>query len=251
MQILKYQSLKNKFVLLDQRNNPVTIVSPSHAQKICAEHSVDGVLILYQNKNTPEITMFNSDGSDGQLCLNGARCVAHYLHTKHNFPTKFDLLIGNKIITNKIDGNSITQQIPLGSYLGTKKITCKAGEFSGHIIDVGNPHFIIFQKQHLVWLTKNGYLIEQHPVFPNKTNVEFIWKTGQSEYTVLNYERGCGITQACSSGAAAITQLLLLHLHEPSDQYQIEPQKIQICMRGGTVISWLTNNQIALYATVS
>ena len=253
---LFYESLGNKFILFDQPNHKIT---PQIAKELCKKHSIDGVLIVHRG-TPPSITMFNADGSDGQLCLNGARCVAHYLHTKHNFPNQFDLLMGNKTIATTIEGDLITQKIPLGASLGAKKITCDAGEFCGHVVDVGNPHFIIFQKQNLDWLTKNGHLIESHTSFPNKTNVEFVWPTGPSAYTALIYERGCGVTQACSSGAAAITQLLHeKKLHDETAHLKVcmeSPRttafmQVQIRMLGGTVTCWITDNQIALRARVT
>ena len=230
----KYQSLGNKFVLLENQE-----ISPTLAQELCAKYRVDGVLVLYHG-TPPYVFMFNPDGSDGQLCLNGARCVAHHLHKNHNFPNRFDLRMGKKTIKTTIYDDGIMQKIPLGAYLGEKKITCKAGEFWGHVVDVGNPHVIIFEKQTVNWLTKNGPYIERHDAFPNKTNVEFVWPTGPTTYTALMYERGCGVTQACSSGAAAIAQLL-----DKKNGHNGVP--ITITMLGGQITCWVTGEYITLH----
>ena len=77
----------------------------------------------------------------------------------------------------------------------------------------------------LVFLKNNGHLIEQHPAFPNRTNVEFVWQKKAGEYNVLVYERGCGITRACSSGAAAITWLLQ------------DERPLRLSMLGGVVVT--------------
>jgi len=187
--------------------------------------------------------MFNTDGSDGQLCLNGARCAANYLYKYHNYPNQFELTMGEKTITNTIEHKNetitITQKIPTGAYLGEKRIAANKRDFLGHIVDIGNPHFIVFEQTDRKWLEHYGRSIEQHKAFPNKTNVEFIWphKTKKNAYHILVYERGCGVTQACSSAAAAVTQLLRkkkrVRLNEP----------VNLCMLGGVLTGLITKEQ--------
>ena len=66
---------------------------------------------------------------------------------------------------------------------------------------------MILEKIDLSWLQQYGNEIENHKDFPNRTNVEFVWKA-ENNYHALVYERGCGITKACGTGAAAIAQTL-------------------------------------------
>ena len=101
------------------------------------------------------------------------------------------------------------------------------------MVDVGNPHFIIFKKTNQQWLCENGNLFENHKTFKNKTNTEFIWQhENKKTFNALVYERGCGITQACGSGAAAIIQTLL-----KTKQIKLN-EKIKIQMLGGTLEIW-------------
>jgi diaminopimelate epimerase len=226
---VKYESLGNAFILVDIPENNYEIKS--------VKTKTDGTLFLKKNKSVPEIFMFNSDGSNGNFCVNGARCVAHYLYTKHNFPPEFELCMGSKKIKNKIEklGDKIfvTQFIDIGTVLGKKSLKTKAETFTGYMVDVGNPHFIIFKKQNVTWLSKNGHLIENHKEFENRTNIEFVW----GKYNSIVYERGCGVTKACGSGMAAITTLLFF-----MKKIELE-EKIKIRMPGGEIESFVSKNK--------
>ena len=153
-------------------------------------------------------------------------------------------------ITKNSDTPIITQHVPKGTVHEKTTITItdhcnKKQKLTGTLVNVGNPHFILFQKQTLDWLTQNGKLIETDQSFPNKTNVEFVWQDDgeKDSYNVIVYERGCGITQACGSGAAAITSLLFY-------KKTIEQnRKITLCFPGGQITCWITPDEhIALQA---
>lgn len=209
MNRIKCQSLGNSFVLLDYYKTEEAVNETLFARP---EESCDGTLVLQKNSDgTPSVKIFNLDGSDGQLCLNGARCVARHLHTVYKFPHDFSITMGKKTIRHVITPPSISQFLDMGKCLDKTSVPVDGRLFHGTIVDVGNPHFIIRQSCSLDWLKAHGSIIEHHSSFPNRTNVEFIWKKNPSEYEVLVYERGCGITQACSSGAAAIATLLFTH----------------------------------------
>ncbi len=125
----------------------------------------------------------------------------------------------------------------LPDYQGQHKLSISGKVLSGHIVSVGNPHFVIQQKIGLNWLQINGARIEQHRDFPNRTNVEFVWPMDESNnYKILVHERGCGITLACGSGAAAVMRTL----------YQLRKvtnnEKIMLNMQGGTIESYLDND---------
>jgi diaminopimelate epimerase len=226
---LKYQSLGNDFILFDWYKKPETYINnvlseanfPLMVQQMCERRlgvGADGVLVLKGCTSTsmPEMLIFNSDGSKAEMCMNGLRCVAHQLYAAYNFPTQFKLKVGQRIVecfifkpSDFLDQTLIRTNVGLVDYLGEKSITTSQGSFSGHVVSVGNPHFILFQKTTLDWLEKNGSEIEKHEAFENKTNVEFVWQEEPLFFRSLVYERGCGITLACSSGAAAISGTLL------------------------------------------
>ncbi len=242
--MIKCESLKNCFFIVN-----ISSISPEQAINICNNNYnkiADGILLvdIEKNKTKAKVKIINSDGSNGELCLNGARCVAEYLYKNHNFPESFDIFMGNNKIKNYIKKHNnkilVTQKINLGKYIKQKNISIKNNLITGHIINVGNPHFIVFQKQNISWLKENGNLIESNKEFKNKTNVEFVWESNTRDtirYNLIVYERGCGITQACSSGAAALITLLFI-----KNKININ-QKIEITMPGGILTGYVTKDK--------
>lgn len=262
----KYQSLGNDFILFDWYKKPETFVEQMLVEpnlqdlivKICQPHigvGADGVLILKGNTNArvAEMLIFNKDGSRAEICLNGLRCVAQHLFMNYNFPEKFQIKAGQRIVdctVKNVKDNPeqviVKNNIGKIEYIGEKTIKTSQGLISGHCASVGNPHFVIFEKRDISWLATFGSEIETHKEFEtptsSKTNVEFVWQEDSQKksqeksinmpknFSSIVYERGCGITLACSSGAAAIYGTLLkLGLVNKNED-------IQITMPGGTVL---------------
>lgn len=264
----KYQSLGNDFILFDFYDKEYEMIEKiirskkwkSLIQQICSRYfniGANGVLILMQSilnkdfksktvKQIPELLIYNSDGSQAEICLNGLRCAALHLNKYHDINKKFAFKIGNKIIKCDTNKDKIITKIPDIRYLGSKTIKInqngKLITLNGHILNSGNPHFVINQKIDKEWLIINGAKIESHQAFENKTNVEFIWQKNNSlkkndNLNVLVYERGAGYTLSCSSGATAITWLLYQQKEIPSNK------KIKLLFEGGTVNCWIDKNK--------
>jgi diaminopimelate epimerase len=258
---IKYQSLGNDFILLDWQDRSESFISEwthhSHRKSCvvnwCDRHrgiGADGVLILKRHiDGLPEMLIFNSDGSQAQICLNGIRCCAHYLSIQEPKNQNNLILCGNQTIIFEIASNKLQIMTRVASPIYEKSISIQTSEgvFNGHCVNVGNPHFVVLEKKELSWLSQHGALIERHLAFEQKTNVEFVWQEVNNEpgtYRVLVYERGCGITQSCSSGAAAITCALLrlgmIHTE----------QRINLHMLGGVLESMVSQQgDISLLGT--
>jgi len=250
----------------------------SVVQRLCDRHfgvGADGVLVItsHQEFGFPVVTIYNADGSKAESCLNGLRCVADYLFTEYYAPAPPELVEGRPVRGGRADGHefqiklgermidcivhqepsgtrTITTHIGSATMLGEQTVTTTAGTFSGTMVSVGNPHFFIDQQVTLEWLAQHGKAIESHELFPQKTNVEFFWQYSEpvildvvKSYGITVFERGSGITLACSSGAAAFTGLL--HSLGHIDDHE----KISITMPGGSVIAWINNGIISLQAT--
>lgn len=246
----KYQSLGNDFILFDCYKKPETYINQALADasfpvsvcKLCDRHfgiGADGVLVLKGNTSSslPEMLIFNADGSKAEICLNGLRCVALHLHSNYKFPTQFKIKAGEKIVECFIlyqkDINErvlIKTDVGIVNYLGEICIKTNQAAFCGHSASIGNPHFIVFQQTSNEWLSKYGASLEAHEAFPNKTNVEFVWADGPLRFKSLVYERGCGITLACSSGAASIAGTLAKLGQVPFDK------EFKISMPGGDIL---------------
>lgn len=233
MKYYKYESLGNDFILLDWLEHRGSI-NPDWIKQTCDQQKVDGILIL-QYKNQPEVQIFNVDGTDGQSCFNGIRCAAYHLVKQRNFPKEFELKM-QRLINCEVLDNLVTINVGKVNYKKSHQIQIANKILRGHIVDVGNPHFVVLEKVNLNWLQKYGHEIEHHKDFPNRTNVEFVWGD-ENHYHVLVHERGCGITQACGTGAAAVAQTLY-HQNKITCN-----QKISIQMPGGILQTYLDDNE--------
>ncbi len=257
----KYQSLGNDFIVFDcyQENlkNVLDKIAEKQfgdfVQKICDRHfgiGADNVLVLIKNQDliNHEVIVFNSDGSRAETCLNGLRCISLHLSTKHSFYQdsscqnsfcqNFKIKMHKRIFEARInDDLTITNKTELGDYQGNKSIKVLDRNLTGHVVNVGNPHFIVLEKIDLNFLKQNGNLIENHKDFTSGTlssgtNVEFIWqdKKDLNKFHMLVHERGCGITLACGSGAVAVLTTLFF-LKKIKKQ-----QDICISMLGGDLV---------------
>ncbi len=246
----KYQSLGNDFIVFDwlkKTQNQIQKILhnkkwPNFIINACKRNfgiGANGILVIKKNSNNnPQGLIFNSDGTQAEICLNGLRCIAKHLYDFHNFKNEYKIEMGAKSILCKMQkNNEILSTIKKANYSGIKKISINNTELIGHITNIGNPHFIVFEKTTLECLKNNGSLIESHKSFPNKTNVEFVWPSSPSNFNVLVYERGCGITLACSSGAASIIWTLF------KLKKIIVEEKIILNMSGGNILGWINHKQ--------
>lgn len=265
---IKYQALGNDFIIFDWYKKPAVFVQSELTMPLwsdfvklaCNRHlgvGADGVLVITSDNQLgmPEILIFNADGSRAESCFNGLRCVADFLSVTYHFPPLFHIKMGHRIIdcvVNAVVGQDrdITTNVGPVVYEGDKTVAIDQASFEGCVVNVGNPHFIIFKQTTLDWLSLYGRFLESHEQFPARTNVEFVWPitttfasiTKNRSYAMLVYERGCGITFSCSSGAAAVIGLLY-----KQNQIKIQ-EKIDICMPGGFVTGWVDEKESVFLA---
>lgn len=225
VKITKMQGCGNDFVILPQEElSKIDMPMNEIAKKLCDRHfgiGADGLIIPNSNILNTDIGwfFFNSDGSVAQMCGNGMRCFAKYVYNKRLVNSnKFTVSTLAGIITPEIleDGrvrvnmsNPILEpeKIPfLPNHNLNYKISVKNRIFEGNAISMGNPHFVIFIKDNedLLNLAKiYGAEIENSAEFPEKTNVEFIKIKSYKKIELCVWERGCGITLACGTGACS------------------------------------------------
>ncbi|MDO8741143.1 MAG: diaminopimelate epimerase [Candidatus Woesearchaeota archaeon] len=223
MKFAKIHGLGNDYVLINAlKENLSGIKFDDLARKMSNRHfgiGSDGIiLILPSNKADFKMRIFNSDGSEAEMCGNGIRGFAKYVYehglTKNKEITVETLagIIKPKIIDGMITVNMgepvlDSKKIPMicdkqkvinedlklkdGTVL---KVTC---------VSMGNPHCIVFVETFGMPVEKIGYEIEHHKAFPKKTNVEFIQIINKREIAMQVWERGAGVTLACGTGASA------------------------------------------------
>lgn len=225
--VTKMQGLGNDFVVLDYPEYEKTKLSmPEFAKKICDRNfgiGADGMIIPNINPIDPKADIgwffYNSDGTTAQMCGNGIRCFAKYVRDKKLVDSnKFNVETLAGIITPEIleDENvRVNMSKPIlepelipfkGERNLNYELQVEDKTFKLNAVSMGNPHCIIFVEDDsdlLVLAKKYGPHIEKHPLFPEKTNVEFIKVRSKNEIDLRVFERGCGITLACGTGACA------------------------------------------------
>jgi len=201
----------NDFIMVNNVHNPRKLDWQAFALRFCALKTgigADGVIVLDADTRTDFIfRIFNADGSEAEMCGNGARCAALFALQQGiaKNPMRFATLAG--IIGARIDGSDVAIEMtePVGLETGIG-IDVDGRTLSVHYINTGVPHTILFSddvKAERVF--ELGRKIRNHPRFaPAGTNVDFVQVTGGNQIHVRTYERGVeDETFACGTGAVA------------------------------------------------
>lgn len=219
----KMQGLGNDFVILDYAEYEKTAMSPDElAKKLCDRNfgiGADGLIIVNPKSENADISwiFYNSDGSVAQMCGNGMRCFAKYIYDKKLIDKKeFSVETKAGIISPKIISENEVRVNMGKPVLTPEKIPCANGfnldipyaieneKFSLNAVSMGNPHCVIFvEKDSKNLALQYGRTLETDKLFPEKTNVEFVEVLSRDEVNINVWERGCGITLACGTGACA------------------------------------------------
>lgn len=226
----KMQGLGNDFVIVDEEEfKKAGMPVEKFAEKICDRNfgiGADGLIIPVLGKTEDyDISwiFYNSDGTSAQMCGNGIRCFAKYVYDNKIIESKkirvktLAGIIKPEILENgmvKVDmGSPVTEckKIPcLFENNLNQKIQISDREFTVNAISMGNPHCVIFTEEDPKELAqKYGREIEHCKYFPEKTNVEFVKILSKNEADMSVWERGCGMTLACGTGACAVTTALI------------------------------------------
>ena len=221
----KYQGLGNDFILVDNRHTEEPILSPSQAVAWCDRNfgiGADGVIFLLGGTDGYQMRIFNSDGSEPEMCGNGIRCLAKFMQDLGIATTdgKYPVHTGAGLIVVTLDADGqftvdmgtpylIAAEIP--TTLGTPdqsvvNLPLTVADQTWHVttISMGNPHCITFVPDvAAIDLAQIGPQFEHHPVFPKRTNTEFIEVVNRNYLKMRVWERGAGATLACGTGACA------------------------------------------------
>ena len=159
--------------------------------------------------------IFNSDGSEAEVCGNGIRCFTRYVYEKSDSPAdkkkdiiSVETLAGIKIPAVILENGKITNiEVDMGEADKkelNEKLIVLGEEFEINKISMGNPHCVIFVKNLAdADVARLGSIIEKLPEFPSRTNVEFAQVLNNKEINLKVWERGAGETLACGTGACA------------------------------------------------
>ncbi|UMZ73218.1 diaminopimelate epimerase [Natranaerofaba carboxydovora] len=227
MKFTKMHGLGNDFIILDylERSLPENYDWGKLSEKVCKRGfgvGADGLVLISRDDNqTYSMRIFNSDGSEAEMCGNAVRCIGKYLYEAKGIKkdtlvittkggSKKLKIIKNDDIVKEVEVNMgrpilDSKDIPMSgasrNVIG-EKVETPYGSFEITAVSMGNPHAVIFCDDFDDELINNlGPYIEKHDLFPNGTNVEFVKVHNQEEITVKVWERGAGRTYACGTGA--------------------------------------------------
>ena len=228
----KYQGNGNDFVIIDSRGNESYKNYKTNKifdiKKICNRQfgvGADGVIFIEEpnEDNYAKMIIFNSDGSEAQMCGNGIRCLVEYLHVNDsmnnkNIEYKIETKAGLKIAKYINDEITVKMGVPIlecqniPTTIEKKINSIPSHEFiekdfnnMGYSVGMGNPHLIFFVEDiESIVLSRLGPIFEKNELFPEKTNVHFCQILNRDNIKVKVWERGAGPTLACGTGACAI-----------------------------------------------
>lgn len=257
MKFTKMHGLGNDFIVIDNLSGEY-FDFPQIARKVCRRRfhvGADGILVI-QGSEIADLRMkiYNSDGSEAEMCGNGIRCFARYAYDKKIInKKKMTIETSTGIIKPEIIGDPSTldnylvkvdmgapvlqrSKIPVAGddseVVLNEKINIDGEEYIFTAVSFGNPHCVIFTGELTDRLVRViGPKIECHPLFPARTNVEFVHVENRNHVTVRVWERGVGETLACGTGSCASVVAGILN--------NLLDRKVRVTLPGGDLyITW-------------
>lgn len=250
----KMHGLGNDYVYIDAINQKIENES-SLAKFVSNRHfgiGSDGLILICKSEIADfKMRMFNSDGSEAEMCGNGIRCVGKFVYDKgltNKTTVKIETLAGIKtLILNTKDGKVGTARVDMGEpileaekipVISTEKpvknleLEAENKKFKFTCVSMGNPHAItIVENTKEFDVEKYGKVLEIDKAFPKKTNIEFAQIIDRQNINMRVWERGAGETLACGTGACATA--VACNLNGLTDR------KVNIELLGGTLnIEW-------------
>jgi diaminopimelate epimerase len=226
MRFTKMHGAGYDYIYINCFREPPPKDAPALARKISDRHfgvGSDGLILICPSERADaRMRMFNADGSEAEMCGNGVRCVAKYVYD-HGIAKKPVLkvetgrgvltleveVVGDKVRQVRVDmGEPIleAERIPT-TLLGNPPLNqpLQLFDLQGTCVSMGNPHCVIYVDEITDALVLGmGPKIEVAPMFPRKTNVEFVRVNRPDDITMRVWERGSGETLACGTGACAV-----------------------------------------------
>jgi diaminopimelate epimerase len=205
--------LGNDYIYLDcMAGEPANL--PELAREMSRRHfgvGADGLIGICPSRSGDfRMRMFNADGSEGEMCGNGIRCVGKYVYDRgltDKTRLRIETLAGLKTLELHVSGGQVSAvTVEMGVPRVEHPRTLEAAELLCTVtpVDMGNPHAVLFvQTLAGLEIARPGSALECHPAFPNRTNVEFVQVLSPERLRMRVWERGSGETMACGTGAAA------------------------------------------------
>ncbi len=263
IEFTKMHGLGNDFIVIDGLRSPEVLKLKDSqlaglSKKFCQRRysiGADQILILCPSEVAEfRMRIFNADGSEVQMCGNGIRCIARYIwnrgYSKNN-PLRIETLAG--IISPEKQGKMVRVDMGVPEFVPEKipvrveptpkdmidyPLTVGGREFTVSCVSMGNPHCVIFvDRTDTFPVSHYGPLIENHEIFPERTNVEFVEVVSKKSIKMRVWERGAGETLACGTGASAAAVV--------SAHKGLTNKKVTVHLLGGDLqIEWASDGRV-------
>ena len=250
MKFVKMQGCGNDFIIFES-SDFVTEDLTAWSERVCDRRygiGADGVIIIRDSDRADKkIEIYNSDGTRAKMCGNGIRCVGrilydHGMNRKHKISIETDagirdlrLAEDNMISVDMGEPLLETKGIPV---MGEKNImvnerieVCNT-QYKFTAVSMGNPHAVLFvEDTDKINIERIGISLEYHPIFPERTNVEFVKVTDRQNLEMRVWERGAGETPACGTGACAAVVAAVLN--------NLTDDTVKVKLKGGNLfVRW-------------
>ena len=270
LRFTKMHGIGNDYVYIDCTGSGAleTLPDPARLSKLVSDRHFgvgsDGLILIAPSKKADlQMIMYNADGSRGEMCGNGIRCVGKYAYD-HGLTTKKELTVetlagvreltlftgdDDKVEKVRVDmGEAVldTRKIPVTYPQDTmigQPLEVKGKIYNATCISTGNPHCVIFCDNDIkkMDIEKLGPSFERHPLFPKRINTEFVNILDRSHIAMRVYERGSGETLACGTGACASAVASFLN--------GFTDEKVEVRLLGGTLFIEYDEKTKKIYMT--
>jgi len=261
LDFIKMHGLGNDFVILDGRDNGLT-VSRDAVRAISNRRQgvgCDQFIIMQPPQNAIAdvfMRIYNTDGSESGACGNATRCVASLVMREQATSHVIVETISGLLDCENVGGGLYSvdmgparldwRDLPLSQALDTEHLPIEAGPLKNPVgVNVGNPHAVFMvDNAEAIDLTVFGPMVEHDKLFPERTNVEAVHVLSNDRIRMRVWERGAGITQACGSGACAALVA--------TARRGLTGRKADVVLDGGTLsIEWMPDNNVLMTGPVA
>lgn len=264
MRFTKMQGLGNDYVYVNGFEEKIANPSEMAVKMSNRNFGVgsDGLILINPSEKADfEMEMYNADGSRGEMCGNGIRCVGKYVYDyglTEKTQISVETLGGIKYLDLTVKEGKVTQvRVDMGTPILTSEkvpvvaeeenavdipILVEEKEYRMTCVSMGNPHAVVFMEdiEHLE-IEKIGPKFENHERFPNRVNTEFVKVLDRKTASMRVWERGSGETLACGTGACAVAVACILGGYTEN--------KVTVKLLGGDLLIEWDRDQNKIYMT--